>query len=114
IRLWLVPNGKDALAFLRKEGTYAHAPFPALIILDINLPYLNGRDVLVQLRRLPVYKTTPVVMFSSASGDIEEARCLELGADQYVQKPADPAPFFAAAQTLVKTWRLAEGTGKTS
>ena len=66
IHLSIVPNGRDALAFLRKEGVYALEPTPALILLDLSLPYLHGEVVLAELRVMPAYENTPVVVFSGA------------------------------------------------
>ena len=104
IHLSIIPNGRDALAFLRKEGAYAISPSPALILLDLNLPHLHGDKVLTELRHMPAYQATPVVIFSSAKQDIEEQRCLHLGANGYVQKPSDLTQFFAAVQALVRKW----------
>lgn len=109
IRLWLVPNGRDALTFLHKEGAYAHVPSPALILLDLNLPYLNGHEVLAELRRLSGYETTPVVMFTSARKDLEEQHCLQLGANAYVQNPSDLDDFFAAIRAMVSNGLVQEG-----
>jgi two-component system, chemotaxis family, response regulator Rcp1 len=110
IRLWLVTNGLDALTFLRKEGSYLHASTPALIILDINLPQMHGSEVFAELRALPAYHATPVIMFTSARQDIEEAHCLQLGATAYVRKPIDLTAFFAAVHNILRTWLLPEGT----
>jgi two-component system, chemotaxis family, response regulator Rcp1 len=104
IRLWLVTNGRDALTFLRREGPYVHAPIPGLIILDINLPHVHGTEVLAELRALPAFETTPVVMFTSARKDLEEEHCLQLGANAYVQKPFELEAFFAAIRDIVSKW----------
>ena len=104
IRLWLVTNGLDALTFLRKDSFYLHAPSPALILLDINLPRMHGSEVLAELRALPAYRATPVVMFTSARQDIEEAHCLQLGATAYVNKPTELSEFFAAVHAILRTW----------
>ena len=110
LRLWLVTNGLDALTFLRKEGPYVHAPSPALIILDINLPQMHGTEVLAELRTLPAYEATPVVMFTSARRDLEEQHCLHLGANAYVQKPATLDDFFAAVHAMVRQWLRQDGS----
>ena len=110
IRLWFVPNGQDALDFLRKEGPYVHAPSPALILLDLNLPKLRGEDLLVELRRLPAYQTTPVVVFSVADKETEEPRCLQLGATAYVQKSANFYAYVDAITAIVGHWLTPEGS----
>jgi two-component system, chemotaxis family, response regulator Rcp1 len=108
IHLSVIPNGRDALAFLRQEGAFALEPSPALILLDLNLPKLDGYDVLTGLRHLPAYQATPVVIFSAARQEQEEQPCLQLGANTYVQKPAEIEQFFAAIAAIVGEW-LPEG-----
>jgi CheY-like chemotaxis protein len=79
-------------------------PCPALIISDLHLPRLDACEFLAEVRRLPAHHATPLVIFSAADKDIEAARCLRLGATEYVQKPADPYDFFAAIRAMVSTW----------
>jgi two-component system, chemotaxis family, response regulator Rcp1 len=108
IHLTIIPNGRDALAFLRQEGAYALEPSPTLILLDLNLPHLEGQQVLTGLRHLSAYQATPVVIFSAARQEQEEQPCLQLGATAYVQKPAEIEKFFAAIEAIVGEW-LPEG-----
>jgi len=108
LHLSVIPNGRDALAFLRQEGAFALEPAPALILLDLNLPKLDGHDVLTGLRHLPAYQATPVVIFSAARPEQEEQPCLQLGATAYVQKPAALEKFFAAIAAIMGEW-LPEG-----
>jgi two-component system, chemotaxis family, response regulator Rcp1 len=108
IHLSVIPNGRDALAFLRQEGAFGLEPSPALILLDLNLPHLEGQHVLTGLRQLPPYQKTPVVIFSAARKEREEPSCLQLGATAYVQKPAEIEKFFAAIEAIVGEW-LPEG-----
>ena len=107
-------NGLDALTFLRKEGPYIHAPSPALIILDINLPRMHGTEALAELRALPTYQTTPTVIFTSARKDLEEPRCLQLGANAYVQKPLDYGGFLTAIHAIIAQWLPPEGAHSSS
>jgi len=104
LHLSVVPNGRDALAFLQKEGAYALEPAPALILLDLHLPKLAGSEVLAALRRLPAYQATPVVVLSVADRAAEEPHCLHLGATAYVQKPWDFESYFATVQGIVRQW----------
>jgi two-component system, chemotaxis family, response regulator Rcp1 len=104
LHLSVIPNGRDALAFLRQEGAFALEPAPALILLDLNLPKLDGHDVLTGLRHLPAYQDTPVVIFSAARPEQEEQPCLQLGATAYVQKPAALEKFFAAIAAIMGEW----------
>ena len=104
IRLWFVPNGQDALGFLRKEGPFIHAPSPLLILLDLNLPRLRGEELLVELRYMPAYRDTPVVVLSAADEAIAAPTVLGVGANAYVQKPLTFAEFFAAIHAIVNQW----------
>ena len=106
IHLSVVPNGREALAFLRKDPPFARAPSPALILLDLNLPKIHGKEVLAELRRLPTYLVTPIVVFSAADKDVEEQHCLQLGANAYVQKPSDFYAFFATIHAIVRQWLM--------
>src|SRR5262245_12186496 len=104
IHLSIIPNGWDVLAFLREEGAFALEPSPALILLDLNLPKLDGHKVLTELRHLPAYQKTPVVIFSAARKEQEGQPCLQLGATAYVQKPTEIEAFFAAISAIVGEW----------
>src|SRR2546426_12793503 len=104
IRLSVVSNGKDALAFLRKDPPFIHTPSPALILLDLSVPLLDGYKILAELRRLPTPQALPVVIFSSADKDIAEPLCRHLGASEYVQKPSTLDAFFAAIKAIVGHW----------
>src|SRR5262245_41367457 len=64
LRLWIMPDGVEALLFLRKAPPLAHAPTPALILLDLKLPQMDGAALLPQVRQLPDYQTTPIIIFS--------------------------------------------------
>ena len=104
LRLWFVPNGHDALRLLRKEGPYTHAPAPMLILLDLNLPKLRGEDLLVEVRRMPAYQATPVVVLSAADEAIAAPTVLGVGANAYVQKPLTFTDFSAAMYAIVNKW----------
>ena len=104
IRLSVVSNGKDALAFLRKDPPFIHTPSPALILLDLSVPLLDGYKILTDLHRLPPPQALPVVIFSSADKDTAEPLCLHLGASEYVQKPSNPDAFIAAIRDGVGHW----------
>jgi len=108
IRVSVIPNGQDALAFFRAEGPFAQFPSPALIVLDLNLPKLDGLALLDALRHLPAYQATPVVIFSAAKKEREESHCLQLGANAYVEKPAQLDAFFFAIHTIVEQWLTPE------
>ncbi|HEV8711633.1 MAG TPA: response regulator [Candidatus Binatia bacterium] len=106
LQLFIVPDGGEALAFLRKESPFAHVPSPALILLDLHLRKIDGDQVLPELRRLPVSQALPIVVLSGAAKETEEGRCLQLGATAYVEKPFNFYEYFTAIKAIVTTWLM--------
>ena len=104
LHLWVIPDGVEALLFLRKALQLADAPRPALILLDLKLPQLDGALLLPQIRQLPAYQATPIVIFSSTPKEREGARCLQLGATAYVQKSTDFDGFCDKVKGLLQHW----------
>jgi CheY-like chemotaxis protein len=89
VKLHTVCNGEEGLAFLRKEGPYAAAPTPDLVLLDINMPVMNGREMLAALVADPSLRGLPVVVFTS-SGDGKDVDSLYgLRCSTYIVKPRD-------------------------
>lgn len=99
VQLFRVSDGEQAYAFLTHAGSYAKAPRPALIMLDLNLPRLNGFELLVRLRENPELSSLPVVVFTSSSLAADKARSFALGAKDFITKPSDLDSFFSAVQT---------------
>ena len=87
--LYFVMDGIEALEFLRMEGVFQDVPKPDLIILDLNMPRKNGLEVLSDIKNNPKWKHIPVLIFSNSefTGDI--CKCYTLGANAYLNKPAD-------------------------
>ena len=104
LHLWVIPDGIEALLFLRKASLLAHAPSPMLILLDLKLPQLDGALLLPQIRQLPAYQATPIIVFSSMPKEREGERCFRLGATAYVQKSTDFAGFCAKVKGLLQQW----------
>ncbi len=88
-RFHLAPNGEEALRFLRRDGEFAQAPRPGLILLDLNLPGQHGLEVLAQLKSDPDPGVIPVVVLSSSQHPDDIRRSYELHANAYIVKPAD-------------------------
>jgi CheY-like chemotaxis protein len=103
-RLSVARDGAEALRFLRREGAHAGAPRPDLVLLDLNLPRLDGRAVLAAVKQDPALRAIPVVVLttSRAPADVREAYALH--ANAYVVKPADLDAHFAAVRALVEFW----------
>jgi CheY-like chemotaxis protein len=101
---WTVNDGPEALMFLRKAPPFLHVPTPGLIILDLNLPKLSGRELLVRFRQLLTHEGTPIVVLSSSPAEREETRCLMLGATAYVQKAMDYDAYVGSVKTIIQRW----------
>ncbi len=100
-----VMDGVDALAFLRRDGNlYSDAPQPDLILLDLNMPRMDGREFLAQAKADPELAATPVVIFSTSNLEHEVQACYRLGAAGYITKPADMMRFNESILQLGKYW----------
>ena len=99
-----VSSGSAALAFLRHEPPFVNVPTPALILLDLNIPRPDGRAILILLCRLAAYQKTPVVIITGSKKATEEAPCLQLGANGYVQKSTDFASYFGGIRATLRGW----------
>jgi two-component system response regulator len=100
-------TGQDALDYLKREGTYAHAPSaakPALVLLDLNMPGIDGRKVLAIVKQDPALKKTPVVILTTSSDERDVTHCYELGASTYIQKPVDFDGLIAAVGRIKDYW----------
>lgn len=87
--LHVVSNGVDALSFLRKEGAYTSAPTPDLVLLDLNLPRMDGREVLAEVKNDEALRRIPVVILTTSEAEEDVLRSYHLHANAYVTKPVD-------------------------
>jgi len=87
--LYVVSNGEEALAFLFQEGQYADAPRPGLILLDLNLPRVDGREVLARIKAEEELRRIPVVVLTTSEAEEDILRSYDLHANAYVTKPVD-------------------------
>lgn len=87
--LHVVNNGVDALAFLRKEGDWVDAPTPDLVLLDLNLPRMDGREVLATIKSDELLRRIPVVVLTTSEAEEDVLRSYHLHANAYVTKPVD-------------------------
>jgi CheY-like chemotaxis protein len=88
-RLHVVQDGADAMAFLRREGEYASVPRPDLVLLDLNLPRMDGREVLQAIKSDPNLANIPVVVLTTSEAEEDVLRSYSLHANAYVTKPVD-------------------------
>lgn len=104
VEISVVDNGMAAMAFLRRQGPYEHAPRPGLVLLDLRLPVKSGREVLAEMKQSEDLKTIPVVILTSSDADEDIAACYEQGANCYVTKPMDLDAFAHALQSIADFW----------
>jgi CheY-like chemotaxis protein len=99
-RLTVVSNGEEALQFLRREEPFADAPRPGLVLLDLNLPRLDGREVLARIKADPGLRRIPVVVLTTSSSDEDIVRSYDLHANAYVTKPVDFEQFMSVVRQI--------------
>jgi CheY-like chemotaxis protein/two-component sensor histidine kinase len=102
--LHVAPDGVEALAFLRREGRYADAVRPDLILLDLNLPRKGGREVLEEIKGDPSLRHIPVVILTSSSAEQDIARAYDLHANCYISKPVDLDQFIMVVKSIEDFW----------
>ncbi|SHJ98676.1 Response regulator receiver domain-containing protein [Pseudonocardia thermophila] len=98
--LHVVTDGAEALRFLRKEGEYADAPRPGLILLDLNLPRVNGREVLAAVKSDAGLRSIPVVVLTTSAAEEDILRSYDLHANAYVTKPVDFTRFMEVIRQI--------------
>ncbi len=96
-------NGEEAIALLR-ERSGSNASLPDLLVLDLNLPRKDGRQVLQEFKKDPALAHLPVVILTTSQAPSDVLQAYELGANCYVRKPATPAGFVAAIRTIADFW----------
>jgi len=98
--LCVVSDGEDAMAFLRGEGVHADAPRPDLVLLDLNLPRVDGREVLEQIKNDPELRSIPVVVLTTSESEDDILHSYSLHANAYVTKPVDFDRFHQVVQQI--------------
>lgn len=100
-------DGDEALEFLHRRGRYAEpdkAPRPGVILLDLNLPGTDGREVLAEIKRDPNLKKIPVIVLTTSKDERDVEACYRFGANSYIQKPVDIDGFMKAIERLNDYW----------
>jgi two-component system, chemotaxis family, response regulator Rcp1 len=103
-RLDVVGDGEEALAFLRREGPYAHAVRPDLIVLDLNMPRKDGRQVLAAIKADDDLKRIPVVILTTSRAKEDVRACYDLHANCYITKPDQFDQYLNVVKTIVEFW----------
>ena len=99
IQLHVASDGVEAMAFLRREGHYSHAPRPDLVLLDLNLPKMDGREVLARIKGDDDLKTIPTIILTTSDAEADIWKSYQLQANCYLSKPVR----FDAFESLVKS-----------
>lgn len=102
-----VENGEAAMEYLRGEGEFAHAARPDLILLDLNLPGMDGREVLAEVKADETLKQIPIVILTTSTDEEDVLRSYHLNANCYVTKPIDIHQFIHVVQLINDFWLVA-------
>jgi two-component system response regulator len=104
VNLHVVGDGMEAMAFLRQEGKYASAPRPGLVLLDLNLPKKDGREVLAEIKQDPDLRRIPVVVLTISSAEEDILKSYNLHANAYVNKPLNLEQFAKITRAIEDFW----------
>jgi chemotaxis family two-component system response regulator Rcp1 len=103
-KMHVVEDGMEALAFLKREGKYTGAPRPELILLDLNLPRKDGRDVLAEIKADRDLKRIPVVILTTSRSEEDILRSYDLNANCYITKPVGFDKFIEIVKSIEDFW----------
>jgi chemotaxis family two-component system response regulator Rcp1 len=104
INLQVASDGAEAMAFLRREGEYADARRPDLILLDLNLPKKDGREVLGEIKDDPTLKSIPVVILTTSASEADILQSYQSHANCYITKPVDLDGFLKVVKSIDSFW----------
>lgn len=100
----VVNNGKEAISYLKKEGKYKDAVHPDLILLDLDLPVMDGRDFLSVIKKDPRYRLIPVIVLTVSESDQDVLKVYDLQASCYITKPVDLDQFLTVVKSIENFW----------
>lgn len=109
--LKVVPHGQACMDYLRNEGKYTDKeenPKPGIVLMDINMPVMNGIEALKEIKEDPKLKATPVIMLTTSKEDTDRVLSYELGANTFIQKPVDFDNFSEAIRSIETYWTISE------
>jgi chemotaxis family two-component system response regulator Rcp1 len=104
IHMHVASDGVEAMAFLRREGNHAHAPRPELILLDLNLPKMDGRQVLAHIKEDANLKTIPTVILTTSEAEADIVKSYQLQANCYLSKPVQLDAFESLVKSINDFW----------
>jgi chemotaxis family two-component system response regulator Rcp1 len=104
IQLLVATDGAEAIAFLKKEGTYVHAPRPDIILLDLNLPKTDGREVLAHIKTDSSLQSIPVLILTTSDAEMDIVKSYQLHANCYLCKPVSFCEFEHLVKSINDFW----------
>ena len=104
VNLHVASDGVEAMSFLTREGANANAPRPDFILLDLNLPRMDGREVLVHIKEDPSLRTIPTIILTTSEADADVLRSYELNANAYLKKPVTLEAFESLVRSINDFW----------
>ena len=99
-----VVDGVEAMAFLQRRGDYATAPRPDLVLLDLNLPRKDGREVLAEIKENPELRLVPIVVLTTSEAEMDLIKTYDLHANAYIVKPIDLDRFIEVVRAIENFW----------
>lgn len=100
----ITEDGIEAIKYLKKKGKFKDKPFPDIIILDLNLPKKDGREVLAEIKEDKIIKHIPVVVFTTSQAEADIFKCYELHANCYISKPLNMIQFVKIVKSVENFW----------
>jgi CheY-like chemotaxis protein len=104
VHLHLAADGVEAMAFLRHQGIHTNAPRPDLILLDLNLPKMDGRELLAKIKQDDSLKSIPTVILTTSESESDILRCYQLQANCYLNKPVELDEFESLVKSVDEFW----------
>ena len=104
VQLHVAPDGVAAMAFLRREGRSAHSPRPELILLDLNLPRMDGLELLARIKADDVFKVIPTLILTTSEAEADIVTCYQLRANCYLTKPVQLEEFERLVRGISDFW----------
>jgi two-component system, chemotaxis family, response regulator Rcp1 len=104
INLHVASDGEEAMAFLNRAGKHSNAPRPDLILLDLNLPKKDGREVLGEIKESPTLKSIPVVILTTSASETDILQSYQFHANCYIAKPVDLEGFLKVVRSIDNFW----------
>ena len=102
--LSVVEDGEQALAYLRREGDFQHSIVPDIILLDLNLPKINGTEVLAEIKKDPLLKYIPVIILTTSEAEQDILKAYDLHANCYITKPVNLEQFLTVVRSIENFW----------